>query len=142
MRYSNGTANNNPNLPGIAIGAEGPLIGARPFRRPPHTGFFAVQYTGTKLGAAFKGALASRADDSTFLDGFDLNFGNSLVLPNRDLDFGYAKLDANLTYAVKRRVTVFTQLDNLLSQQHIGPIGYPALPFTVRAGLKMRIGGE
>ena len=140
--YSNGTGNNNPNLPGIAIGAEGPLIGARPFRRPPHTGFFAVQYTGGKLGAAFKGALASRSDDSTFLDGFDPNFGNSLVLPNRDLDFGYAKLDANVTYVVKRRVTVFTELDNLLSQQHIGPIGYPGLPFTVRAGLKIRIGGE
>ena len=46
-----------------------------------------------------------------------------------------------MTYAVKSQVTVFTQLDNLLSQQHIGPIGYPALPFTVRAGLKMRIGG-
>ena len=140
--YSNGTGNNNPNLPGIAIGAEGPLIGARPFRRPPHTGFFAVQYTGGKLSAAFKGALASRSDDSTFLDGFDPNFGNSLVLPNRDLDFGYAKLDANATYVVKRRVTVFTELDNLLSQQHIGPIGYPGLPFTVRAGLKIRIGGE
>jgi len=140
--YSNGTGNNNPNLPGIAIGAEGPLIGARPFRRPPHTGFFAVQYTGGKLSAAFKGALASRSDDSTFLDGFDPNFGNSLVLPNRDLDFGYAKLDANVTYVVKRRVTVFTELDNLLSQQHIGPIGYPGLPFTVRAGLKIRIGGE
>ena len=140
--YSNGTGNNNPNLPGIAIGAEGPLIGARPFRRPPHTGFFAVQYTGGKLSAAFKGALASRSDDSTFLDGFDPNFGNSLVLPNRDLDFGYAKLDANVTCVVKRRVTVFTELDNLLSQQHIGPIGYPGLPFTVRAGLKIRIGGE
>jgi iron complex outermembrane receptor protein/vitamin B12 transporter len=140
--YSNGTYNNNPAFPGIPIGAEGPLIGARPFRRPPHTGFFAVQYTGRKLGAALKGALASRSDDSTFLDGFDPNFGNSLVLPNRDLDFGYAKLDANLTYVVKRRFTIFTELDNLLSQQHIGPIGYPALPFTVRAGLKLRIGGE
>jgi len=140
--FSNGTASNNPNLPGIAIGAEGPLIGARPFRRPPHTGFFAVQYTGTKLGAGFRGALAGRSDDSTFLDGFDINLGNTLVLPNRDLDFGYAKLDANFTYAVKPRVTVFTQLDNLLGQQHIGPIGYPGLPFTVRAGLKVRIGGD
>ena len=140
--YYNGTYNNNPNLPGIAIGAEGPLIGARPFRRPPHTGFFAVQYTGSRLGAAFSGALASRSDDSTFLDGFDPNFGNSLVLPNRDLDFGYAKLDANLTYAATKRITAFTELDNLLSQQHIGPIGYPGLPFTVRAGFKVRIGGD
>ena len=140
--YSNGTAYGNPNLPGIAIGANGPLIGARPFRRPPHTGFFAVEYTGARLGAAFKGALASRSDDSTYLDRMDTTDGNTLVLPNRDLDFGYTKLDANLTYAIKPRVTAFTELDNLLGQQHIGPIGYPGLPFTIRAGLKLRIGGD
>jgi iron complex outermembrane receptor protein/vitamin B12 transporter len=141
--YSNGVDGENPNLPGIAIGAGGPLIGARPFRRPPHSGYFAVEYTGVKFGAAMKGALASRSDDSTFLDGLDTTLsGNSLVLPNRDLDFGYAKLDANFSYAVKRRVTVFTELDNLLGQQHIGPIGYPGLPFTVRAGLKVRLWGD
>jgi iron complex outermembrane receptor protein/vitamin B12 transporter len=117
-------------------------VGARPFRRPPHSGFFAVQYTGTKLTAAFKGALASRSDDSTYLYYADLAGTDSMILPNRDLDFGYAKLDANATYAVKKWVTVFTELDNLLGQQHIGPIGYPALPFTVRAGLKVRIGGD
>jgi len=140
--YYNGLYNNNPNLPGIAIGAESPLIGARPFRRAPHTGFFAVQYTGSKVSAALKGALASRSDDSTYLDGLDTTGGDTLVLPNRDLDFGYAKLDANVTYALKKHITVFTELDNLLSQQHIGPIGYPALPFTARAGLKVRIGGD
>jgi iron complex outermembrane receptor protein/vitamin B12 transporter len=140
--YYDGQYNDNPNLPGVAIGAEGPLIGARPFRRPPHTGFFAVEYTGGKFAAAMKGAWASRSDDSTFLDGFDMNFGNSLVLPNRDLDFGYAKVDANFSYAVTPRVTAFTQLDNLLGQQHIGPIGFPGLPFTVRAGMKVRLWGD
>jgi vitamin B12 transporter len=136
----NGYASENPNIPGIAIG-ESPFVGARPFRRPPHTGFFAAEYT-ARFSAALKGALASRSDDSTFLDYSDLAGTDSLILPNRDLDFGYAKLDANFTYAVKPRVTIFTQLDNLLSQQHIGPIGYPGLPFTVRAGLKIRLGGD
>ncbi|MEO8735257.1 MAG: TonB-dependent receptor plug domain-containing protein, partial [Edaphobacter sp.] len=137
-----GNPTTNPNLPGIVIGAESPLVGARPFRRPPHTGFFSAQYTGSRFSAAFKGALASRADDSTYLDGFDPNFGNSLILPNRDLDFGYAKLDADFLYAATRHVTAFTQLSNLLGQQHMGPIGYPGLPFTFRAGLKIRIGGS
>jgi vitamin B12 transporter len=131
----------NPAFPTIAIGAS-PFVGQRPYRRPPNTGFFAVQYSGDKFTAALKGAFASRSDDSTFLDYSDLAGTDSLILPNRNLDFGYAKLDANLTYAVKRRVTVFTELDNLLSEQHIGPIGYPALPFTAMAGLKVRIGGE
>lgn len=137
-----GTPTENPNLPGIAIGAESPLIGARPFRRPPHTGFFSAQYTATKFSVALKGAFASRADDSTYLDGFDTTGGNTLILPNRDLDFGYAKLDANFMYALTHHVTVFSQLDNLLSQQHTGPIGYPGLPFTFRSGLKLRIGGN
>jgi len=138
----NGTSTTNPNLPGIAIGSTYPLVGARPFRRPPHIGFFAVQYIGSKFGAAFKGALASRSDDSTYLSYADFNGGNTLLLPNRDLDFGYAKLDLSGTYAATHRITVFTQLDNLLGQQHIGPIGYPGLPFTLRAGLKIRIGGD
>jgi vitamin B12 transporter len=133
----------NPNLPGIAIGSTSPLLGARPFQRPPHTGFFAVQYSGGSFSAAFKGALASRSDDSTFLGGLDTTLnGNTLLLPNRDLDYGFAKLDANLTYAATRHVTAYTELDNLLSQQHIGQIGYPGLPFTFRSGLKIRIGGE
>jgi iron complex outermembrane receptor protein/vitamin B12 transporter len=131
----------NPAFPNTAIG-DSPFIGGRPFRRPRNTGFFAAQYAGTRLTAALKGAFASRSDDSTYLDYSDINGGNSLLLPNRDLDFGYAKLDANLTYAVNRRVTAFTELDNLLGQQHIGPIGYPGLPFTIRAGLKLRIGGD
>jgi iron complex outermembrane receptor protein/vitamin B12 transporter len=137
-----GYANTNPNIPNVPIGVLSPLIGARPFRRPPHTGYFAAEYLGTKFTAGFKGALASRSDDSTYLDYSDLAGTDSMILPNRDLDFGYAKLDANLTYAVKSRATVFTQLDNLLGQQHIGPIGYPALPFTIRAGVKVRIGGD
>ncbi|HKO19834.1 MAG TPA: TonB-dependent receptor [Acidobacteriaceae bacterium] len=131
----------NPNFPSIPIGSS-PFVGARPFRRPPHTGFFTVQYTSRLFSAALQGALASRSDDSTFLDYADLAGTNSMILPNRNLDFGYAKLDANLAYAVKPRVRLFTQLDNLLNQQHLGPIGFPGLPFTVRAGVKVRPGGE
>jgi len=138
---SAGYAPTNPSFPNIPIGSS-PFVGARPFRRPPHTGFFLVQYTMPRFSAAVQGAMASRSDDSTFLDYADLAGTNSMLLPNRNLDYGYAKLDANITYNIHRRVRLFTQLDNLLNQQHIGPIGYPALPFTVRAGLKLRIGGD
>ena len=137
-----GTPTENPNLPGIAIGASSPLIGARPFRRPPNSGFFAVNYSHRKLNLTLKGAMASRSDDSTFLGGLDLTDGNTLLLPNRDLDFGYIKLDLGGGYALKKSLAIFAQLDNLANDQHIGPIGYPALPFTVRAGLKLRFGGE
>ena len=139
---NNGTPTENPNLPGIAIGGVSPLIGARPFRRPPHTGFFTVDYSHKKLNLMLQGAMASRADDSTFLGGLDLAGDNTLLLPNRDLDFGYVKLDLGGAYALKRSVTLFAQTQNLLNDQHIGPIGYPGLPLTFRAGIKVRLGGE
>jgi vitamin B12 transporter len=132
----------NPNLPGIPIGALSPLIGQRPFRRPPQTGFFAAELTSTRFSASIKGALASHSDDSTFQLNNDRNHGNTLLLPNRNLDFAYAKLDLNAVFTATSHITLFTQLDNLLGQQHIGPIGYPGLPFTIRAGMKFRIGGN
>jgi vitamin B12 transporter len=132
----------NPNLPGIPIGALSPLVGSRPFRRPPNTGFVAAQFISNRFSAAIKGAFSSRSDDSTFQLNNDINRGNTLLLPNRNLDFGYAKLDLNLLFQVTSRITLFTQLDNLLGQQNIGPIGYPGLPFTIRAGMKIRLGGD
>ena len=132
----------NPNFPNIPIGSSSPFVGDRVFRRPPHTAYFSVQYTAQKWTAALKGAVASRSDDSTFLGGSDPQFANTLLLPNQNLDAGYTKLDAYGTYAANRHITVFTDLSNLLNNQHIGPIGYPSLPFTVRAGLKLRLGGD
>ncbi len=137
-----GIPNENPNIPGVAIGFESPLVGARPFRRAPNTGYFNAQYTRPRLTVSFTGAMASRSDDSTYLDGGDTTGGNTLVLPNRDLDFGYVKLDMSVTYALKRGFTYFAQFDNLLNDQHIGPIGYPGLPLTFRTGLKLRLGGN
>ena len=86
------TYNGIPN--GIPIGEDSPLQGARPFRRAPHTGFFTATYSTEKLTGMLTSAFASRSDDSDFLAYDDINGGNSLLLPNRNLDFGYAKLDA------------------------------------------------
>jgi vitamin B12 transporter len=138
----NATPAINPNIPGVPIGALSPLVGNRPFRRPPNTGFFAVQFTSSRLSAAINGALSGQSDDSTFQLNNDRNGGNTLLLPNHNLDFAYAKLDLNLLFAANSHFTFFTQLDNLLGQQHIGPIGYPGLPFTIRAGMKIKIFGD
>jgi vitamin B12 transporter len=137
-----GLAAANPNLPNIPIGIFSPLVGARPFRLAPHTGYFNAQYTRTRLTVSFTGALASRSDDSTFLEYEDLNGGNTLLLPNRNLDFGYVKLDMSVTYALRHGFTYFAQFNNLLNDQHIGPLGYPGLPLTFRTGLKLQLGGR
>ena len=130
----------NPLLPGIRIGGSSPLIGARPFRRAPHAGFAGVTYTSGKWFGQVQGAFASRSDDSTFLSFSSLAGDNSLLLPNRNLDSAYAKVDVGGSYQVRPWLGVFTQLDNLVSDQHIGPIGYPSLPFTFRSGLRLAWG--
>lgn len=125
---------------GIALGAASPLVGARPFRRPPHAGYFTATYTHQKLSAAFTSAFASRSDDSTYLEYSDLTGGNSLLLPNRNLDYGFAKLDLGGNYQITPWLGLTTQLENLLNQQHIAPIGYPSLPMTIRSGIRIQWG--
>lgn len=132
----------NPKYPGIPIGDYGPLVGARPFRRPPHTGFTTVMYTHGPWTSVLTAAYASKSDDSTFLGYSDSNGGNSLLLPNRNLDHGYVKVDLGGTYRVNRRMEIYSQVNNLLSDQHIAPIGYTSLPFNFRTGLRIALGHE
>jgi iron complex outermembrane receptor protein/vitamin B12 transporter len=129
-----------PIFDGIPVGIYSPLVGARPFRRPPHTGFFTATYANKRITGIFNAAFASRSDDSTFLGYADLQQGNSLVLPNRNLDFGYAKLDIGGSYQWFTWLDVFAQAENLTDNQHIAPIGYPSLPFTLRTGVRLRWG--
>ncbi len=140
---ANGTSAENPNLPGVPIGSSYPLVGQRPFRRPPQTGFFAAQYTTTKFSAALKGAFASRSDDSTFLSfADDPTAATRCSCPTATSTSAMPSSTLMEPTPATRHVSVFAELGNLLSQQHIGPIGYPALPFTFRTGLKVRVGGD
>jgi iron complex outermembrane receptor protein/vitamin B12 transporter len=129
-----------PTFNGIPVGPYSPLVGARPFRRAPNTGYFTVTYAAKRFTGVFSSAFASRSDDSTYLEGEDAFGGNSLLLPNRNLDFGYAKLDLGGSFQVLSWLDVFAQAENLLNNQHIAPIGYPSLPFTIRTGLRLRWG--
>lgn len=131
-----------PTYNGIPIGAISPLRGARPFRRAPHTGFLSVSYSRNRLTAMFTSAFASRSDDSTFLEYQDANGGNSLLLPNRNLDFGYAKVDLGASFQLLRWMSLYGQAENLTDNQHIAPIGYVSLPASVRAGLRLKWGRE
>ncbi len=132
------TYDNVPN--GIPIGADSPLQGARPFRRAPHTGYFTATYSDKRFTGMFTSAFASRSDDSDFLAYDDINGGNSLLLPNRNLDFGYANLGLGGSFELRSWVDVYAQAENLLNNEHIAPIGYQSLPFNLRVGLRLRWG--
>ncbi len=129
-----------PTFNGIPIGIYSPLEGARPFRRPPHTGFVTATYTHKSLSALLNAAFTSRSDDSDFLGGADINGGNSLLLPNRNLDYGYAKVDLGASYQLRQWIGIYGMADNLTNNQHIAPIGYVSLPLSVRGGLQLQWG--
>lgn len=125
---------------GIPVGIYSPLKGARPFRRPPHTGFLTASYSRTGFATALTAAYSSRADDSTFLGYSDLQQGNSLVLPNRNLDYSFFKVDIGSSYQILPWLGYFVQAENLTSNQHIAPVGYPSLPVNFQTGLRFRLG--
>ena len=131
---------NIPTYNGIPIGAASPLKGARPFRRAPHTGFLTGSYSKQRITGILTAAFASRSDDSDFLGGYDLNGGNTMLLPNRNLDHGYARLDLGGSYKLLSWLTIYGQAENLLNQRNIAPIGYPSLPISIRTGLRIELG--
>ncbi len=132
----------NPAFPGIPIGNFSPLLGQQPFRRPANTGSLFVSYARGPAVLAVSGYFAGKSDDSTFLGGSDANFGNSLLLPNGDLDAGYAKMDASGSYAFNRAIKWYFTLENLLNRRYEPAFGFPALPINVRTGITMTVGGR
>ena len=134
------TFNTSSNFSNLPIGADTPLVGARPFRVAPNTGYFAINYTRPKFFSSLTGTLVSRRDDSDFLS--DSNFGNSLLLPNRNLLGGYERVELGGSYQLTPRLNLYTTIQNLLSEHYYEAFGYPALPFTFRSGIKFNFGGE
>ena len=130
----------NPTIPGIEIGAFSPLVGARPFRRPTHTGSLLVALSFGRVNGTVTASFVGRSDDSTFL--FDRFFGNSLLLPNRDLTDGYQKVDLSGSYLFHPRLSWYISLENLLNQAYDAAVGFSALRRTVRTGFVIRLGGE
>ena len=130
----------NPNFPNIPIGAYTPLIGGRPFGVPPNSGSMALIYSHHRFGLSATGYFVSRSDDSTFLT--DEYYGNSLLLPNRNLLNAYQLIDGSGWIEARHGVTLYTSIGNVLDEHYQGAFGYPALPFNIRAGIKFTLGGE
>jgi vitamin B12 transporter len=137
---SDPTYNTSSNFSTIPIGQYSPLVGARPFRRAPHSGYFGLNYMRSRWYGSLTGTLVGRRDDSTYLS--DANFGSSLLLPNRNLDGSYQRLDLSGSYQLSHLFTAYTNIQNILSEHYSQSFGYPSLPLTFRAGVKISFGGE
>ncbi len=113
------------NLSGSTAGS--PLL-----LRPKHSGNALVNYTRRKFGATLAGTfIGPRADSDFFV----------LPVPLTHVA-GYARLDAGGWYKIKRYVTAYANVENLLNQHYENELGYPALSANFRAGLRFSLGGE
>jgi iron complex outermembrane receptor protein/vitamin B12 transporter len=130
----------NPAFPTIPIGAFSPLVGAHPFRRPRNSGTLLASYAAGPAQVTVAGSFFGKADDSTFLS--DVNFGNSMLLPNHDLAFAYQKVDLSGSYRLHPRVRLYASIENVLDRHYEAVFGYPALPIAVRTGLAVTLGGD
>ena len=131
--FASGCSPTRPSIrrfPTIPIGAFSPLVGARPFRVAPNTGYFSVDWNAGRCSLRMTGTMVSRRDDSTFL--YDQNYGNTMLLPNRNLDPSYQRLDLYGSFRISQAgERLCASMENLLNQHYYEVFGYPALPFTI-----------
>jgi iron complex outermembrane receptor protein/vitamin B12 transporter len=130
----------NPAFPAVPIGAFAPLVGERPFRRPANSGALFVSYVDGPASVAVSAYFAGKRDNSTFLS--DQDFGNTMLLPNQDLDPAYQKVDLSVSYRVHRQATLYTSIENVFDKDYEASFGFPSLPFTIRAGVSVLFGGD
>jgi iron complex outermembrane receptor protein/vitamin B12 transporter len=136
----NASAASNVAFPGFKIGAFSPLVGERPFRRPANSGTLFVSYANGPAAVALSAYFAGRRDDTTFLS--DEFLGNSMLLPNQDLDPAYQKVDLSVSYRVHPQAKVYTSIENLFDKEYEAAFGFPSLPFAIRAGVTVTFGGD
>ena len=130
----------NPAFPEIPIGQFSPLVGARPFRRPTHSGSLTVSYLNGPAVVSLTSSFVGHQDDSTFLA--DPFFGPSMLLPNKDLSGNFQKVDLSGSYQLHPRVKWYTSVENLLNQEYLSAGGFPALPINVRTGARFTLGAD
>ena len=137
VEQSAATPTFNPAFAAVPTGALTALPGSRPFHRPPNAGFAKAQFAGKSISAGINVAFAGTSDDST-----NLYLNHNLLLPNRNLSPGYVSADASFAYVITRHFTLFSEFDNLFDNRRIAPIGYLSTPFSVRVGIRVRLGKE
>ena len=77
----------------------------------------------------------------TFLACDDINGGNSLLLPNRNLDHGYAKLDLGASYELLRGWAFTARRRTSPTTSTLRPSAFESSsPLTIRGGLRIQWG--
>jgi outer membrane receptor protein involved in Fe transport len=112
----------------------GTCVGGPLLRRPRNAGSLLVTYLRKRFGGTAGGTFVGRRPDS------DFTFG--LIQPPIFHAAGYGRVDLGAWYAVTSRLTAYAALNNALDKSYNDVVGYPALGANVRAGVRVRVGGE
>jgi outer membrane receptor protein involved in Fe transport len=105
-------------------------VGQPLLRRPKHSGLLQFFYATKRWGGSLNGSFVGWRPDSDFL-GFGI-----------DHAAGYARVDVGGWYEIRRAVTAYLNIENLLNKHYNDVVGYPALGTSIRAGFRFRVGGE
>ncbi|HEX8814974.1 MAG TPA: TonB-dependent receptor [Terriglobales bacterium] len=105
-------------------------VGMPLLRRPKHSATALINYLGSRWAGNVAASYVGRRPDSDFL-GYNVNYAA-----------GYVRMDLGGWYAITRRITAYANISNVLDRHYWEVVGYPAVGFNFRTGLRFRIGGE
>lgn len=118
-----------------AAGALNPEVGLPLLRRPRHSGSFEAGWAEGNFDIMVDGSLVGRRRD------FDpVTFARFDPAGGAIFNDGYAKLNASGSYRVRRALTLFARVENLLNQNYEEILGFPAYRLNFTIGLRLRIG--
>ena len=98
------------------------------FRRPRHSGFAGVAWTGARASLDVAGSFVGRRVDSDF----------SSLVPAILENEGYSSWDVRASFRLTRVLSAIGAIDNLTDSDHMEPLGYPVLGRAVRGGVRVR----
>ncbi len=98
------------------------------FRRPRHTGFVNLAWTGARASVDLSGSLVGRRVDSDF----------SALVPAITSNDRYAQWDLRASARLTRTLSLTGAIDNLTDSSRMEPLGYPVLGRAIRGGLRAR----
>jgi vitamin B12 transporter len=120
-----------------AAGSSSLEVGLPLLRRPRHSGSFEVGWTEERFDLGVDGSIVGKRRD------FDpVTFARFASSGEAIFNDGYAKLNAGGSYRVKRPLTVFARIENLLNQDYEEVLGFPAYRLNFTVGLRVRLGGD
>jgi outer membrane receptor protein involved in Fe transport len=97
------------------------------FRRPRHSGFAEVSWTGARAALGLAGRFVGRRVDSDF----------SSLQPAITINEASYVWDARASYRLTGHLTGTAAVDNLTNAQYFEPLGFPALGRVARAGVRV-----